>query len=308
MDSPAGSRDTRTDVPAISLTQNGPQRTDLNIPVPIDSQDNHFEMSDSRQSPLPEDDGMGVLRKKIHTIRDRELPSAEKARMVHELMTESYHSSKGRSTGQQRRYTIRLSDLHTCGSELVGDQPSTTPTSIISAMQTGGPWNLTLEALKPTFAPKEEPDSALAEPEDGGDAEELEEVSLGCQHYKRNVKLQCSTCKKWYTCRFCHDAVEDHHLIRPKTEYMLCMICGCAQPAGQWCKHCGEQTAQYYCNVCKLWDNDSKKSIYHCSDCGICRIGQGLGKDFFHCKVEKTPSPPRKDYTGVQQLTNRLDL
>ena len=36
---------------------------------------------------------------------------------------------------------------------------------------------------------------------------------------------------------------------------------------------------------CKLWDDDPHKSIYHCNDCGICRIGKGLGKDFFHCKV-----------------------
>ena len=36
---------------------------------------------------------------------------------------------------------------------------------------------------------------------------------------------------------------------------------------------------------CKLWDDDPEKKIYHCDDCGICRIGAGLGKDFFHCKV-----------------------
>jgi hypothetical protein len=42
---------------------------------------------------------------------------------------------------------------------------------------------------------------------------------------------------------------------------------------------------------CKLWDDDPEKSIYHCNDCGICRIGQGLGKDFFHCKVGCFLSP-----------------
>jgi ribosomal protein L40E len=79
--------------------------------------------------------------------------------------------------------------------------------------------------------------------------------------------------------------VEDHTLVRRDTKHMLCMLCGHAQPAAQNCRRCTEQTAQYYCEICKLWDNDSKKSIYHCSDCGICRIGQGLGKDFFHCQV-----------------------
>ena len=37
---------------------------------------------------------------------------------------------------------------------------------------------------------------------------------LGCQHYRRGAKLQCSTCSQWATCRYCHDEREDHKLIR----------------------------------------------------------------------------------------------
>jgi uncharacterized CHY-type Zn-finger protein len=37
---------------------------------------------------------------------------------------------------------------------------------------------------------------------------------LGCKHYRRGAKLQCSTCNHWHTCRYCHDDVEDHKLIR----------------------------------------------------------------------------------------------
>jgi len=37
---------------------------------------------------------------------------------------------------------------------------------------------------------------------------------LGCQHYRRGAKLQCSTCSHWATCRYCHDGQEDHKLIR----------------------------------------------------------------------------------------------
>lgn len=37
---------------------------------------------------------------------------------------------------------------------------------------------------------------------------------LGCQHYRRGAKLQCSTCNKWATCRYCHDEEADHKLIR----------------------------------------------------------------------------------------------
>jgi CHY zinc finger len=37
---------------------------------------------------------------------------------------------------------------------------------------------------------------------------------LGCRHYRRGAKLQCSTCDHWATCRYCHDEEEDHKLIR----------------------------------------------------------------------------------------------
>ena len=71
---------------------------------------------------------------------------------------------------------------------------------------------------------------------------------MGCTHYKRGVKLQCSTCRKWHTCRFCHDEVEDHILIRRETKNMLCMHCGKAQPAQQDCRYCGVKSARYYCD------------------------------------------------------------
>ncbi|ODQ65656.1 hypothetical protein NADFUDRAFT_82660 [Nadsonia fulvescens var. elongata DSM 6958] len=106
---------------------------------------------------------------------------------------------------------------------------------------------------------------------------------LGCKHYQRNIKLECSQCNKWYVCRFCHDDVEYHNLIRPETRNMLCMICGTAQAAKKTCKTCLKQMAIYYCDICKLWDNEPNKKIYHCDKCGICRLGEGLGIDFFHC-------------------------
>ena len=107
---------------------------------------------------------------------------------------------------------------------------------------------------------------------------------LGCAHYRRYNKLQCNTCGKWVTCRFCHDEVEDHTLQRSKTKYMLCMLCRTPQKAAADCKQCGQRMARYYCDKCKLWDDEPTKSIYHCDECGICRIGEGLGKDYYHCQ------------------------
>ena len=92
-------------------------------------------------------------------------------------------------------------------------------------------------------------------------------------------------------------------LNRRETKNMLCMLCGCAQPASEECALCSERGAWYYCDVCKLWDDDPEKSIYHCNDCGICRVGKGLGKDFFHCKV----SPPLNPEIFFS-LTKKSDL
>ncbi|KAF8952782.1 hypothetical protein BGZ52_003900 [Haplosporangium bisporale] len=107
---------------------------------------------------------------------------------------------------------------------------------------------------------------------------------LGCKHYRRGCKLKANCCGKWFNCRFCHDDVCDHNIVRNETKSMLCMKCKTIQPAAQDCNSCHVQLAAYYCDVCKLWDDDPTKPIYHCDDCGICRIGRGLGQDYFHCK------------------------
>ncbi|GAD97954.1 CHY and RING finger domain protein, putative [Paecilomyces variotii No. 5] len=244
------------------------------------------------KSALPEDDGMGHLRMKIHAIRDKDIPNAEKARLILNLMTEDYRSSQTTFNSIPRSPSSLPSvdrpwTPASHRSLLSLDQLSLTPASTVSIPSPNNPYNLTAEDLHPTFAPSDQKDeSREMEQTIFGDVEdEPETACLGCRHYKRNVKLQCYTCKRWYTCRFCHDELEDHALERRKTENMLCMFCGCPQPASQSCIGCGEQAALYYCSICKLWDNDEEKSIYHCNDCGICRIGQGLGKDFFHCKT-----------------------
>ncbi|KAG0326965.1 hypothetical protein BGZ99_008621 [Dissophora globulifera] len=107
---------------------------------------------------------------------------------------------------------------------------------------------------------------------------------LGCQHYQRSCKLQANCCGGWFNCRFCHDDACDHEIVRSETKNMLCMRCKTVQPAAQSCSSCSTTLARYYCDICKLWDDQPDKSIYHCDDCGICRIGNGLGQDFFHCQ------------------------
>ncbi|KAI9798704.1 MAG: hypothetical protein M1825_005031 [Sarcosagium campestre] len=246
-------------------------------------------------SALPADDGQGDLRRKIVEIRDMDLPNAHKAQLMHHLMTEQYLSS---------HHTANLPHLappHSPSSFQNSDavaspkssgrrpSPSSASSSSSSSIkESTNIYNLSADDFKPTYVPRTETaQSGGSGPPTGpvelDNAPETDLPSLGCAHYKRNVKLQCSACHKWYTCRFCHDEVEDHSLNRRETKNMLCMLCGCAQPAGENCMDCEERTAWYYCDICKLWDDDSEKSIYHCNDCGICRIGRGLGKDFYHC-------------------------
>ncbi|GAM82903.1 hypothetical protein ANO11243_008890 [Dothideomycetidae sp. 11243] len=137
-------------------------------------------------------------------------------------------------------------------------------------------------------APTYHPHSHVQEELDELLGEEHTAPILGCDHYMRNVKIQCFDCRMWFTCRHCHDSSPDlpyrHQLNRKRTQNMMCMLCSTPQPAADMCSSCGRESAYYYCPKCKLWDNDSTKRIYHCDDCGICRRGEGLGKDFVHCK------------------------
>ncbi|XP_038981730.1 zinc finger protein BRUTUS-like isoform X2 [Phoenix dactylifera] len=111
-----------------------------------------------------------------------------------------------------------------------------------------------------------------------------EKQVFGCEHYKRNCKLLASCCNKLFTCRFCHDKVSDHPMDRKATTEMMCMRCLKVQPVGPTCKtpSCdGFSMAKYSCIICKFFDDE--RTVYHCPFCNLCRVGKGLGVDFFHC-------------------------
>lgn len=255
-----------------------------------------FPLSPKRGKQIPEDDGMKDLRARIQAIHARELPPSEKAKLMHELLLEGYNAS--RTSVPSHEYTNEpvppLSQIREIG----------TPQSTLDSLRfwenqadqavMTEKFDLSENDLNPTYAPirRNKSQSGVNTPTTHTDPASLEILSapLGCQHYERNVKLQCVSCSKWYPCRLCHDAEEDHRLPRFETQHMLCMLCGTPQKASDVCVTCGELSAQYYCNVCKLWENRESKPIYHCYDCGICRRGLGLGKDYFHCKVRSSSS------------------
>ncbi|KAG0483121.1 hypothetical protein HPP92_011205 [Vanilla planifolia] len=111
-----------------------------------------------------------------------------------------------------------------------------------------------------------------------------EKKIFGCEHYKRNCKLVASCCNKLFTCRFCHDKMSDHTMDRKSTSEMMCMQCLNIQPVATTCKtpSCNRfSMAKYFCSICKFFDDE--RAVYHCPFCNLCRVGRGLGVDFFHC-------------------------
>lgn len=103
---------------------------------------------------------------------------------------------------------------------------------------------------------------------------------MSCAHYLRKCILLSPCCGREYTCRICHDEVEDHLIDRRAVTTLICMQCKEKQNVGRNCKECGILFGSYSCLVCRLFD-DNDKQQFHCEGCGICRVG---GKDnFFHC-------------------------
>jgi len=126
----------------------------------------------------------------------------------------------------------------------------------------------------------------------GGEEEEEErnqeqnqeqERELGefqCQHYRRKCKFVTPCCNGLYRCRFCHDEEENHTLRRDDVSMVECSQCEMRQEVRENCSNCGLKFGQYFCFDCKLYDDEDKQQ-FHCTGCGICRVG---GRDnYFHC-------------------------
>lgn len=190
-----------------------------------------------KPSGLPEDDGQLVLRQKLVEISNLNISERERATLMHVLMSEKYNAS--RVSG----------DIADSGSHLLSNRFQAI-TQEPQVPQVDNPYKLSARDTTKTYYTGPNTSS------------ELPFRELGCSHYRRGVKLQCSTCERWYTCRFCHDENEDHALVRRGTKNMLCMHCGRAQSVGQDCRYCRVRSARYYCDkVCILAVKFSEKII-----------------------------------------------
>ncbi|CAI9112382.1 OLC1v1012828C2 [Oldenlandia corymbosa var. corymbosa] len=141
-------------------------------------------------------------------------------------------------------------------------------------------WAVTQTKLKMTSAAHEKDEDLGQHP---SYLDSLNQI-FGCNHYKRNCKLLAACCSKLFTCIRCHDDLTNHSVDRKTITKMMCMKCLVIQSIGPTCSNpeCNDfSMAKYYCRICKLFDD--KRQIYHCPYCNLCRVGKGLGIDYFHC-------------------------
>ncbi|EOD50798.1 putative ring finger and chy zinc finger domain-containing protein [Neofusicoccum parvum UCRNP2] len=190
---------------------------------------------------LPADDGMRLLRLRIHEIRKLSVSNDEKARRMHFLMTERYNALQGHITRPRSPASIMSQDRPFTPSSTLSDMHISSPNSVYSAFDSDNTYNLTVEDLKPTFYPVSE---HAHEHGEGAhmdeDEHEDEQTICGCQHYRRNVKIQCFDCNRWHTrgeglgkdfihCKKCNVCIsikfaEDHRCIERATD-ADCPIC-----------------------------------------------------------------------------------
>eukprot|EP00743_Colponemidia_sp_Colp-15_P002936 GILK01003176.1.p1 GENE.GILK01003176.1~~GILK01003176.1.p1 ORF type:complete len:353 (-),score=12.22 GILK01003176.1:222-1196(-) len=142
----------------------------------------------------------------------------------------------------------------------------------------------------------DEDESTDDDEEEDSTAAEVKQQTLcekyphGCKHYRRRCKLRAPCCGEVFWCRHCHNEVhmeqekdpkKQHELNRHLVESVICALCDFEQKPGKTCERCQTVLGEYFCEICRFYDDDISKDIYHCERCRICRVG---GHDnFFHC-------------------------
>eukprot|EP00397_Hematodinium_sp_SG-2012_P015427 GEMP01015709.1.p1 GENE.GEMP01015709.1~~GEMP01015709.1.p1 ORF type:complete len:300 (+),score=60.38 GEMP01015709.1:392-1291(+) len=105
----------------------------------------------------------------------------------------------------------------------------------------------------------------------------------GCAHYRRRCRIVAPCCGEVCWCRHCHTEKTQHELDRKAIKEVICSKCHKRQPRGRHCTSCDVLFGEYYCGICNFWDDEGNtKKVFHCDDCGICRIGGR--ENYFHCQ------------------------
>ncbi|PWA91599.1 UDP-xylose synthase 4 [Artemisia annua] len=89
-----------------------------------------------------------------------------------------------------------------------------------------------------------------------------------CKHYRRRCMIRAPCCNEVYGCRHCHneatnmlDSIADRHdIVRYDVTQVICSVCDSEQPVARQCTNCGVNMGEYYCEICKFFDDD----LLHC--------------------------------------------
>ncbi|KAL9601320.1 MAG: hypothetical protein Q9219_002615 [cf. Caloplaca sp. 3 TL-2023] len=124
------------------------------------SQGDEVHPYEKRSRRLPADDGMSLMRKRIIAIQRTNSSNTEKAKMIHDLMSEQYNSSQ---SSLQAAQPVRAHSPTSLASHERPITPASSrsvdnsihctspPTSLSSVAETSNPFNLTPDDLRPTF-------------------------------------------------------------------------------------------------------------------------------------------------------------
>lgn len=107
---------------------------------------------------------------------------------------------------------------------------------------------------------------------------------FGCSEYKRACHMKCPQCEEFVCCRIHHNELHSSHKFdRFKVTTMRCNYCMTEQPVSAECAHCGKKMAEYYCDICHLFNTlPEGRSLHHCEKCGNCREFDTKDKDTLH--------------------------
>jgi len=271
-----------------------------------------------RLKPVNSASGMSQedLRRTIRDIQcDTSLSGAERAKRIQELMTFSWRKSQqdlhAKESSMRRGSTKSLGRLRSAGHL----PPAHGASGLQQRSQSsyfnseGRTMNLRHQAGSNQTASEVDSDFGDDEEVEAFDEDEMlksyhDEANniLGCEHYQRKCMISAPCCNEFFPCRFCHNEEMDHEIDRYAVDRVRCMVCSKEQPVARECIDCGTEFARYFCEPCKFYDDKEGKAIYHCPKCNICRIGEGLGIDYFHCdKCNACMSITLRDHKCVER-------
>lgn len=105
---------------------------------------------------------------------------------------------------------------------------------------------------------------------------------MNCLNSNNNYKLFASCCNKYICCHNCHNKESNHKINRfNDIEHLYCNKCNTiSKNINNECENCKLKFAKYFCSECVIY-NDSKKNMYHCEKCKMCKYGKK--ENTIHC-------------------------